>query len=153
MKSNKLSLLSAAKNKSGLKNPFYHKNLRFNMIFYSYQRGYNIRDTLSFYRFKCVQSETICCYVIAFKFICRGWSILICRLLKGAAIIIDTEFNKKESPIWSLKTSFYQMRYGCLYDWSLEREISKPVLELDFTAWHGVPFRIWIPSPMHASLE
>ncbi len=47
-----------------------------------------------------------------------------------------------QTPIWSMKTSFCQKRYGSLYDWSLEREIC---FKTGFGGpWrNGIPLRIW----------
>ncbi len=53
--------------------------------------------------------------------------------------IWDLSSNSERSDLrfetW--KTSFWQKSYGSLHDWSLEREICKPVLKLDFTV-HGI---------------
>ncbi len=35
----------------------------------------------------------------------------------------EFKFRKNWCPIWSVKTSFCQKRYGILYDWSLERDL------------------------------
>ncbi len=49
----------------------------------------------------------------------------------------EFELRKKCFSIWRVKTRFCQKRYGILFDWSVEREICKPVLNLDFRA-HGI---------------
>ncbi len=74
------------------------------------------------------------------------WDILRWRENVWLGSCTEFKFRKKFFPIWSVKTSVCQKRYGSHYDWSLEREIFKSVFKLDFTAHgieNGVPFRIW----------
>jgi hypothetical protein len=58
----------------------------------------------------------------------------------------SARIRKKWSPIWRVKTSFCQKRYGSLYNWSLEIETSATGLKTGlYSPWHnGVSLRIWI---------
>ncbi len=55
----------------------------------------------------------------------------------------EFKFGKKGSPIWNMKTSVCQKRYGSLYDWTLERKICESVLK-NWILWRDIE-RSWRP--------